>query len=224
MCMVQEKPDIGLAAFICAQSGCRACQENLVREHEGLVHAVIRRSWVGTTTYDDLLQEGRLALWRAVNGFEIERGVPFSTYAWPTIERAVWRAVKVEERQRKAPPLAWSEPPDPEIEGMAAWQNEAIAEALKEALSHLEPRARQVMIAAYGLEEAAPCSLAAIGRRYGVSREAVRRWRNDALVLLRLPAVCGQLARLCDQHDRQGHRRRLRLSQAWLRRRRGRQP
>ena len=70
---------------------------------------------------------------------------------------------------------------------MAAWQNEAIAEALKEALkealSHLEPRARQVMIAAYGLEEAAPCSLAAIGRRYGVSREAVRRWRNDALVL-----------------------------------------
>ena len=224
MCMVQEKADIGPIAVICAQSGCPACQENLLCGHEGLVHAVIRRSWVGASAYDDLLQEGRLALWRAVNGFDIERGVTFSTYAWPIIERAVWRAVKVEERQRKAPPLAWSEPPDPEIEGMVAWQNEAIDEALKEALSHLAPRARQVMIAAYGLEAAAPCTLAAIGRRYGVSREAVRRWRNDALVLLRLPAVCGQLARLCDQHDRQAHRRRLRLSQVWLRRRRGRRP
>ena len=97
-------------------------------------------------------------------------------------------------------------------------------DTLKETLKHLEPRARQVMIAAYGLDEAEPCTLAPIGRRYGVSREAVRQWRNDALVLLRLPAVCGQLAQLCDQHDRQGNRRRQRLSHAWLRRRRGTRP
>ena len=224
MCMVQEKAESGPAAINCAQSGCGGCQDDLVRQHEGLVHAVIRRSWVGTSAYDDLLQEGRLALWRAIDGFDEERGVTFSTYAWPIIERAVWRAVKVEERRCKAPPLAWADAPEPEMAGMAAWQNECIGEALKEALKYLEPRARQVMIAAYGLDEAEPCTLAAIGRRYGVSREAVRQWRNDALVLLRLPAVCGQLAQLCDQHDRQGNRRRQRLSHAWLRRRRGRRP
>jgi len=224
MCMVQQDAVSGPAAFICAQSGCRACQEGLVRQHEGLVHAVIRRSWVGGSAYDDLLQEGRMALWRAIRGFDVERGTTFSSYAWPIIERAVWRAVRAEEHQRQTPPLAWPEPLDPAAWAVGAWQTDAIGDALAQALSHLELRARQVIIAAYGLEGEAPDSLAAIGRRYGVSREAVRQWRNDALVLLRLPAICGQLARLSDEHDRQGHRRRQGLSQAWLRRRRGRQP
>lgn len=224
MCMVQETAALGPAAFVCAQSGCRSCQERLLCAHDGLVHAVIRRSWVGTTAYDDLLQEGRLGLWRAIAGYDVRRGTTFSTYAWPIIERAVWRAVRAEERQHGAPPLVWPALPDPERAAMERWQQAAIEEALHAALSHLEPRARQVIMAAYGIGEAPPCTLAAIGRRYGVSREAVRQWRNDALVLLRLPAVCGQLAQLCDQHDRQGQRRRRQLSQAWLRRRRGRQP
>lgn len=222
MCMVQERADIGPAAFICAQSGCGGCLERLLCAHEGLVHAVIRRSWVGATAYDDLLQEGRLGLWRAINGYDVAQGTTFSTYAWPIIARAVWRAVRAEERQRQAPPLVWPEPPDPEVAATASWQQAAISGALEEALSHLESRTRQVIMAAYGLDGEAPRTLAAIGRRYGVSREAVRQWRNDGLVLLRLPAVCAQLARLCDQHDRQAHRRRQALSQAWLSRRRGR--
>lgn len=231
MCMVQQDAVNGPATFICAQSGCRACQEGLVCQHEGLVHAVIRRSWVGATGYDDLLQEGRIALWRAIRGFDVERGTTFASYAWPVIERAVWRAVRAEERQRQVVPVAWAEAPNPEMAGLAAWQQAAVAGALAQALSQLEPRAHQVIRAAYGLEGETPRSLAAIGRRYGVSREAVRQWRNDALVLLRLPALCGPLARLRDEHDRQGERRRQGLSQAWRRcrrcrrcRRRGRQP
>lgn len=107
MCMVQPDAVNGPTAFICAQAGCLACQERLVRHHEGLVHAVIRRSWVGGSAYDDLLQEGRIALWRAIRGFAVARGTTFSSYARPIIERAVWRAVRAEERQRQAPPLAW---------------------------------------------------------------------------------------------------------------------
>ena len=224
MCIVQEKALISPAAFLCAQSGCRSCQEKLLCAHEGLVHTIIRRSWVGATAYDDLLQEGRLGLWRAIYGYDVERGTTFSTYAWPIVERAVWRAVRAEERQRQAPPLVWPKPPDPELAAMESWQQAATSVALEEALSHLELRTRQVLIAAYGLGGETPCNLAAIGRRYGVSREAVRQWRNDALVLLRLPALCTQLAQLYDQHDRQAQRRRQQLSQAWLRRRRGRQP
>lgn len=224
MCMVQEKTVISPATFICAQSGCRSCLEDLMGRHEGLVHGVIRRSWVGSSEYDDLLQEGRMALWRAIDGYDVGRGTRFSTYAWPIIARQVWRAVRDEERQRCAPPLPWSQAPDPQAAAMAAWQVDAVGAALAQALAHLNPRSPELIIAAYGLAGQEPCSLAAIGRRYGVSREAVRQWRNDALVLLRLPAVCGQLARLRDEHDRQAHRRRQELSQAWLRRRRGRQP
>ena len=120
MCIVQEKADFGPAAFICAQSGCRGCQDRLVCNHEGLVHAVIRRSWVGSTTYEDLLQEGRIALWRAICGFDVTCGRAFSTYAWPIIEHQVWRAIQQEERRRRARPLPWAEPPDPEAFALAA--------------------------------------------------------------------------------------------------------
>ena len=212
--------------FTCAQTGCESCLEGLLRQHEGLVHAIIRRSWVGSTEYEDLLQEGRIGLWRAICGYDVQRGTTFSTYAWPIVERQIWRAVAQSERQEQAPPLPWPQPPDPEGYGMAAWQAAAIRSALSSALNHLNRRGRQVIRAVYGLEGREPpgraCSMAAIGRRYGVSRERVRQWRNDALVLLRHPTICGRLSDLTDQNDRQAYRRRQQLSQRWLRSKRGR--
>ena len=222
MRMVHEHEVNSPVIFACAQSGCETCLERLLRQHEGLVHAVIRRSWVGATEYDDLLQEGRIALWRAICGFDVQRGTTFSTYAWPIIGRQIWRAVAKSERQAAAPPLSWPEPPDPEAAAIAAWQADAVASALPPALRHLNWRGHQVITAAYGLDGQPARSLAAIGRRYGVSRERVRQWRNDALVLLRLPAIAGQLGVLTDQNDCQAYRRRQQLSQRWLRRRRGR--
>lgn len=220
--MVHEHESSSPVLVACAQSGCEECLGRLVCHHEGLVHAVIRRSWVGSTEYDDLLQAGRIGLWRAICGFDPERGTAFSTYAWTIIKRQVWRVVAQEERRRRAPPLPLPPPPDPEASAVAAWQADAIGAALAQALTHLTPRARRVITAAYGLDGQPACSLAAIGRHYGVSRERVRQWRNDALVLLRLPAISGQLADLIDQNDRQAYRRRQALSQRWLRSRRGR--
>lgn len=60
------------------------------------------------------------------------------------------------------------------------------------------------------------------GRHYGVSRERVRQWRNDALVVLRHPTICGRLIELTDHNDREAYRRRQQLSQRWLRSKRGR--
>ena len=220
--MVHEHEVNSPVIFACAQSGCEVCLERLLRHHERLIHAVVRRSWTGSTEYADLLQEGRIALWRAVCGFEPERGNAFSTYAWPIIQRQLWRVVAQHERQSKAPPLPWLQPPDPEGCAVAAWQAAAVCSALSPALSHLNGRGRQVIRAAYGLDGQPACSMAAIGRRYGVSRERVRQWRNDALVLLRLPTICGRLSDLVDQNDRQAYRRRQQLSQRWLRSKRGR--
>lgn len=222
MCMVQQDAVNSPAGFLCAQSGCRRCQERLIRQHEGLVHAVIRRSWVGSTEYDDLLQEGRLALWRAICVFDVERGTAFSTYAWLIIERQVWEAVRKEERQGGAPPLPWPQAPEPEEWALSGWQAAVLGTALAQALGHLNSRGRAVIISAYGLEGQEVASLAAIGRRYGVSRERVRQWRNDALVMLRLPAIAERLAVLSDQNDRQAYRRRQQLSQGWRRQRRRR--
>lgn len=224
MFMVHEYALTSPIIFECAQSGCAVCLERLLGHHEGLIHAVIRHSWVGESRYDDLLQEGRIALWRAICGFAPQKGYAFSTYAWPIIERQIWRAIRQEQRQVRAPPLPWPRAPDPERQALAAWQALHIGRAITHALDHLEGQAREVIVAAYGLAGQEPCSLAAIGRRQGVSRERVRQRRNDALVVLRLPPVLTPLARLSDRRDRHHYRRCQQLSQRWLRRRRGRRP
>jgi DNA-directed RNA polymerase sigma subunit (sigma70/sigma32) len=101
-----------------------------------------------------------------------------------------------------------------------AWQHQAVRAALREALAYLPERTYHVMVAAYGLDGQPPLSLAAIGRLYGLSRERIRQIRNDALVVLRLPAVSGWLRRLCDQTDRAAYQRAQAMNRAWLSRRR----
>ena len=210
----------GSAIFRCAQAGCAECVTRLLRQHEGLVHAVLRRQACGEAVYADLLQEGRLGLWQAVLHFDPRRGVAFSTYAWVAIERRVWRAVARSRDQ----PVGWDRaaPAEPEAAAEVAWQWAQVQVALPDALHHLPGRLRRVLVVAYGLQGQRPRSLAALGREYGVSRERVRQWRNEALVLLRLPAVSGRLRQVCGQDDRAAYQQANRLNRAWqTRRRRG---
>ena len=76
-------------AYVCAQGGCQVCLDGLIRQHEGLVHVVLRRQARGGVAYEDLLQEGRIGLWQAVLHFDPHRGVAFSTYAGVAIERRI---------------------------------------------------------------------------------------------------------------------------------------
>ncbi|MDY6878180.1 MAG: sigma-70 family RNA polymerase sigma factor, partial [Chloroflexota bacterium] len=98
MSIVHPFPPSGPAAFVCAQAGCRACQDALVRQHEGLVHFILRQRVRGDVPYEDLLQEGRIALWQAILHFDPQRGVTFSTYAGTAIRNQMWRAVKRDNR------------------------------------------------------------------------------------------------------------------------------
>jgi RNA polymerase sigma factor (sigma-70 family) len=165
-----------------------------------------------------LLQEGRLGLWQAILHFDPGRGVAFSTYAWVAIERQVWRAVARSRDQ----PVGWEEAArvEPEAAAEAAWQREQVQVALPDALRQLPERLRRVLVVTYGLQGKAPCSLAALGRESGVSRERVRQWRNEALVLLRLPAVSGRLRQVCGQDDRAAYQQANRLNRTWQKSRR----
>ena len=101
----------GTAVYGCAQAGCRACQEALLLRHEGLVHFFLHRQARDGVAYDDLAQEGRIALWHAVLGFDPQRGVAFSTYAGVAIKRRIWQAVaRARRHQRGLPPLEQTDP------------------------------------------------------------------------------------------------------------------
>lgn len=220
MSIVHPFPPEGPAAFVCAQVGCRACLDRLMRQHEGLVHHVLRRQVSGAATYDDVLQEGRIALWQAILHFDPQRGVAFSTYAGAAIRYRIW------DTAQWAEPLI-TEPFADEAEGALEVVEEDlrradVREALVEAVSRLPERLRQVITAAYGLDGQPPRTLVAIGRHFGVTKEMARYWRNNGLVLLRLPSFSGRLRQLCGQDNRTAYARSQSLTRAWLRGRRRR--
>lgn len=220
---IQECGQKGRERFACAQAGCQECVNALVQEHHGLVVAVVRKQWLGErAAFADLVQEGNVALWRAILGFDAERELAFSTYAWRAIERAVWGAIKRAERAE-----GWSEWVGGEelaLMLVAVEERRERREALRQMMGQLPARQAAIVTALYGLESGQGQTLAAVGQRYGVTLERIRQIRNDALVQLRLPGMSSALRQLLHQDSRSAYQRSQALNQAWLRRRRGRQP
>ena len=215
----RSAPD-GATVLACAQAGCQACLAQLMQRHCGLIHWVIRRDCCSDLSYGELLHEGQIALWQAIRHYDAGRGMAFSTYAVPAIRHRLWHIVA--QAQRPQGRVAQAAAVDPAELAAQAWQRQAVRAALCEALAYLPERAYHIIVAAYGLDGQPPLSLAALGRLYGLSRERIRQIRNDALVVLRLPALSGRLRRLCDQTDRAAYQRAQALNRAWLgRRRRG---
>ena len=77
-----------------AQSGDRSATEQLVEENSGLVWAVARRFLGRGTEVDDLYQLGCLGFLKAVEGFDLEYGTQFSTYAVPKIAGEIRRFLR----------------------------------------------------------------------------------------------------------------------------------
>jgi RNA polymerase primary sigma factor len=205
----------GVARFACAQSGCQECQETLLQANEGLIYRVVLKQGIGGIEYQDLVQEGRIAMWRSILNYDPERGYAFSTYAWAAIYHRLWAYVGMAEQSQEYVEVEeWLETPG---QAEAAWQEQQVQRSLREELECLPERLRKLIVVHYGLDGTGGRSLAEIGREWGLSRERVRQLRNNALVLLRLPALSQPLRGLCEQDSRAAYHRALALNRAWQR-------
>lgn len=77
-----------------AQQGDQAASEALVSENAGLIWSVTRRFLGRGTEADDLYQLGCLGFLKAVEGFDLEYGTQFSTYAVPKIAGEIRRFLR----------------------------------------------------------------------------------------------------------------------------------
>jgi RNA polymerase sigma factor (sigma-70 family) len=190
----------------------------LLQQHAALIHFIVRRQWAGQADYADLIQEGRIGLWLAIQHFDPGRGWAFSTFAGRAIRNRVWKAVKrAGKAQGGLEPLRAG---DSLGVILATWQQAQVHQALEDELGGLPERLRQVIELACGWDGAAPLSLAAIGRQWGVTRERVRQLYEQGLAFLRLPAVSLRLRSLCAQDSRTAYRQARRGYDALRRRRR----
>lgn len=216
MCSIAENGRMSGGDFACAQGGCRACQDTLVREHSGLIHTLLRRVGHSGIPYAELVQEGRLALWRAVQGFDPARGVRFATYGGLIVERALWAAVRRARRESEVR-LPVGGQPEP-------WarlsQEPEVQAALLAGVRDLPERLRAVVTQLYGLDGEPGCTQAALGRAWGISGERVRQLHVQALVHLRHPGLNAALYQACAQDSREVYHQALQRNRAWQRRQR----
>lgn len=77
-----------------SQAGDRDASELLVRENAGLIWSIARRFIGRGTEPDDLYQLGCLGFLKAVEGFDLNYGTQFSTYAVPKISGEIRRFLR----------------------------------------------------------------------------------------------------------------------------------
>jgi RNA polymerase sigma factor (sigma-70 family) len=141
----------------------------------------------GDSRYDELLSVAIVAMWKAALGFDVSRGVKFSTYASKSIMREL---IKERERHDKVPraknPLDMgfylADPMSIEpVDAMIAEEGKQIPPNIEKALNTLPMVDRIVLIRRRMYGE----SLEQIGADLGCCKERVRQLENRALYLIR---------------------------------------
>lgn len=77
-----------------AAAGDKSAKEELVAENMPLIKSVVRRYKNKMTEYEDLVQLGTLGLIKAINNFDLNYDVKFSTYAVPMIAGEIKRFMR----------------------------------------------------------------------------------------------------------------------------------
>jgi RNA polymerase sigma factor (sigma-70 family) len=201
--------------------------DRALRDHEGLIHAVIRREGSGPLSYEEALQAGRIGLWRALLGYDPARGTAFSTYAWVAIRRHIRRAatnvVRDAALRSLLVPLAQAVDPSGRASGRSLDEEldrALVHDALLALVFELPDRLLQIIVARYGLDGRPPRSLRQLGVQFGLSHERVRQLQQEALAWLRHPAHSLCLRQRLDKNTVAEYRRALALNAALRRARR----
>lgn len=208
-----------------AQRGCEDSLDLLMARHEPLVKYAAKRQNLGDLPFDEAVQAGRMGLWKAILGYDPQRGYQFATYAYPAIVHQVWQAVKDHCVANKGAHATqeWAVFFQHWETGPAQRQAEQEVQAsLQELVGCLPERLQQVIVGRYGLDGQGSQTLPTLGLALGVCGERVRQLQVAALVWLRHPAHSQELRALLRRHSQQEYEWAEEMTQAWLRRRGGR--
>lgn len=77
-----------------AQKGDKNAKEQLLDENSGLIWSVVRRFYGRGVESDDLYQLGCIGFLKAIEGFDLQFGTQFSTYAVPKIAGEIRRFIR----------------------------------------------------------------------------------------------------------------------------------
>jgi RNA polymerase sigma factor (sigma-70 family) len=168
-------------------------REYLVRTNLALVLAMAKRVRLGDVDFAEVVSEGNMALLRAVDKFNVERGFKFSTYACRAILKAFSRTAMKASRHRTKFPVEfepdleksdWADKRRDQVEEDCIDELKAIVDRNLADLSSVE---ETVIRRRFNWDQADDASLTLedVGKIIGVTKERVRQIQNKALAKIR---------------------------------------
>jgi RNA polymerase primary sigma factor len=168
-------------------------REYLVRTNLALVLAMAKRTRLGDVDFPEIVSEGNMALLRAVDKFNVDRGFKFSTYACRAILKAFSRTAMKHSRHRTRFPVEFE--PDLEKSDWIDKKRDVVEEDCIDELKQIVDRnladlsdTEQTVIRRrfnWKQEEEEPLTLEEVGKIIGVTKERVRQIQNKALAKIR---------------------------------------
>ena len=168
-------------------------REYLTRTNLALVLAMAKRSRLGDVDFSEVVSEGNMALLRAVEKFNVDRGFKFSTYACRAILKAFSRTSMKSSRYRMRFPVEFA--PDLEKSDWADTRRDQVEEDCLDELRAIVDRnladlssvEETVIRRRFNWEQKddSALTLEQVGQIIGVTKERVRQIQNKALAKIR---------------------------------------
>src|SRR5258705_2250415 len=168
-------------------------REYLVRTNLALVLAMAKRVRLGDVDFAEVVSEGNMALLRAVDKFNVERGFKFSTYACRAILKAFSRTAMKANRHRTKFPVEF----EPDLE-KSDWADKRRDQVEEDCIDELKTIVDRNLADLSSVEETvirrrfnwdqvddSSLTLEDVGKIIGVTIEPVRQIQNKALAKIR---------------------------------------
>jgi len=168
----------------------------IVTANMGLVLAMTKRCNFPRVEFADLVSEGSMALLRATEKFDFDRGFKFSTYACRVVYRSFCRAVKLYYRYHNKFPVSWDAAMEKDdYLGQTREENlhngmDEVRTIMRNNLADLSQVEYSVVVMRFSLNnpQQSFLTLKQVGSRFGLSKERIRQIQNKALSKLRIVA------------------------------------
>ena len=168
-----------------------AVKNRIVVANVRLVISIVKQLAPSATLFEELLSDGLVAMIRAAEKFDFDRGFRFSTYATMVIRRQLYRCMKNDHRDRTrfttGEPSIFSEHPELDREPRIGYQGWVELNAsLTSMMEDLDERERQIIRARFGFDtDGKKQTLQSLAKEFGVCKERVRQLEKRAMTKLR---------------------------------------
>jgi len=101
--LTDNTPHALIDLILCAKTGNPSALEKLLDQYKNMVKKTARTFFIMGADFEDIVQEGMIGLFGAIQSYDPDKGAGFETYASLCISRQILNALKSASRKKHAP-------------------------------------------------------------------------------------------------------------------------